>query len=893
MDNFHDVIEAIKSRVEAVDFIGQRVKLKKVGRNWVGLCPFHDDSKPSFTVFPETQSYYCFGCGKGGDVFRFLQDHEKIDLKGAVNRLAQLSGQSAMFRFDTKEMEAWARVREALKDSVEFYHSCLNPDAFHYIEAKRGLSPQLIKRMKLGYAKGGLNDALLKKGYPSEACLKAGVVKADGRDYFLHRIIIPYLKNREVVQIRGRLFPDEIISPAKYLPLPGPVRLYNEDALRFQNIVLTEGEFDCLSLLDKGFDAIGVPGVNAFKEEWVAGFKGKDVFIAFDNDHDPAKGQAGALKVARLFHKAGIQSRIVILPREKFEEKVDINEYFAVQGHKAEDFQALLDASQTLIDLQISLVPTHLERAKLDSALEPIMEDILSSSPLSQDHYIDVLSEKFKVAKGTLKAILQSKSKKQPEKGTTEIKPLPVLLTENFQEFTPAQCFVKDIAYVTVPRLARLENKVISCPYVITSEREYFPLKEEELQKRGLFTIKELIIDECRWSEKSIKAYLENDASVNPFEVFSRIKEQFRFYIDFKDQRDATLLALVAIGTYFHQLFSSFPYIFLNGTKQCGKTKASELITSLAFNGIMSVSITGAYLFRQIDSHHSTFALDESEQLEFKNLAEDYRNMLLSGYKKGAKAHRIERVNERHMRFSYDIYSPKIISNVGGIEDILGDRCITVYLVRSKNPAIANREIRYDDQRLRSIRDDLYVLALTHHRQLGQIYSEVTSNGLLGREWELWKPIYALARLVEESGQGNLADEIRTLSQDKQRKKQDFSQEQSEHTLVLNLVIDFLEDHFGVPLQEIQQAELTVVKRELFEYIKVHEPEEFADFKPGKLGRLLNTLQIITKRDTTVRSAEGQKILAAYGLSIIGVKDAKDRLMGQSAPPPESSSPGQ
>ena len=141
MDSFHDVIEAIKSRVEAVDFIGQRVKLKKVGRNWVGSCPFHDDSKPSFTVFSETQSYYCFGCGKGGDVIRFLQDHEKIDLKGAVNRLAQLSGQSAMFRFDAKEMDEWARVREALKATVEFYQSSLSPDAFHYLEAKRGLSP--------------------------------------------------------------------------------------------------------------------------------------------------------------------------------------------------------------------------------------------------------------------------------------------------------------------------------------------------------------------------------------------------------------------------------------------------------------------------------------------------------------------------------------------------------------------------------------------------------------------------------------------------------------------------------------------------------------------------------------------------------------------------------
>ena len=102
-----------------------------------------------------------------------------------------------------------------------------------------------------------------------------------------------------------------------------------------------------------------------------------------------------------------------------------------------------------------------------------------------------------------------------------------------------------------------------------------------------------------------------------------------------------------------------------------------------------------------------------------------------------------------------------------------------------------------------------------------------------------------------------------------------------ENQELLNLVIEFLEDRFRLPLPQIEQTELTVVKRELFDYIRVQEPEEFADFKPGKLGRLLNTLQIISKRDTTVRSSEGQRILAAYCLSITGVKDAKERLIGQ------------
>src|SRR3954454_15764521 len=211
-------IERIRSAVSIVDVIGQHVQLKRTGRNWVGLCPFHPERTPSFNVREETGRYRCFGCDKSGDVFTFVQEHEHVDFVGAVELLAARIGLQLTYTStgQSKERAQRKRLVEAMAKAVDWYHERLLEDpaarpARDYLRS-RGLAGDVARQFRLGWAPDEWDALSRGAGVDGEHLRTVGLAFTNraGRmqDAFRARVLFPIFSDTgEAVAIGGRVLP--------------------------------------------------------------------------------------------------------------------------------------------------------------------------------------------------------------------------------------------------------------------------------------------------------------------------------------------------------------------------------------------------------------------------------------------------------------------------------------------------------------------------------------------------------------------------------------------------------------------------------------------------------------------------------------------------------------
>jgi hypothetical protein len=175
-----------------------------------------------------------------------------------------------------------------------------------------------------------------------------------------------------------------------------------------------------------------------------------------------------------------------------------------------------------------------------------------------------------------------------------------------------------------------------------------------------------------------LKQYiLGKNQPVTPEEVFTEVNERFKFYIEWPEEVIHDFLTLWVIGTYFHPLFNSYPYVYVGGIKRSGKTKVLTVAAQMSFNSIFSGNMSTASLYRLIQNNRCSLFIDETEKLSNPERMQDFRNILLSGYKKGEKAYRIGKTaKDRLIPEAFEVYGPKMLANIGGLEDVLSDRCI-------------------------------------------------------------------------------------------------------------------------------------------------------------------------------------------------------------------------
>jgi DNA primase len=406
------VVDEIRARTDIAEVIGRTVTLKRQGRSWVGLCPFHSDRKPSFSVVPEKGIYYCFPCGEGGDVFRFLMKTRGISFIEAVKELAGPAGITIEEREPTPEERRRAAMQADLHDVCEaaarLFHTTLltsseGAPGRDYLD-QRGITFETAQKYRLGYAPEGwdrLANHLHKQRIPLELGVKAGLLKRNENrnstyDVFRDRVIFPILDDRgRVVAFGGRILPGKDDRGPKYLNSPESEIYKKKKTLyglswartsvqRKDRVILVEGYFDAVSLWQAGFEEAVATCGTALTPEHLEIIRRltRKVVALFDSDE---AGQRAAAHALDLFLPIGVEGRRLDLRDAK-----DPDEF--IQRHGAEAFEAQLQHTEPLVELVVRRViaregPTAEGRVRAVAALAPTLRqlpDLLRTQMISR-----------------------------------------------------------------------------------------------------------------------------------------------------------------------------------------------------------------------------------------------------------------------------------------------------------------------------------------------------------------------------------------------------------------------------------------------------------------------------------------------------------------------------
>lgn len=388
-----ELVETIKDRSDIVDVIGTYVVLKRAGTRYNGLCPFHSERTPSFTVFPENQSFFCFGCEAGGDAFTFIMRAENLDYKGAIEFLAKRSGIDlpAASRDGHAQPEGTSRKRvfEMNLIAARFWRDCLfdpamGKRAMDYLLEKRGLPLSIIRRFGIGYAPndfGALTALLRRNGFTDREMKDAflcGISQKNDRAYdmFRDRVMFPVFDNAgNVIAFSGRDVSGE--DSRKYVnssDTPVFQKRRNLFALNFaknscsEQLILCEGNIDVVSLHAAGFEnAVASLGTALTDEQARILTKyTKQVILAYDADE---AGQRAIHRAMPILAKVGLDVRVLQIPRG---DAKDPDEYIKKFG--AERFGQLVKQSRTTFDYKLQAVLSRHDVNQSDDKIKAAAE---------------------------------------------------------------------------------------------------------------------------------------------------------------------------------------------------------------------------------------------------------------------------------------------------------------------------------------------------------------------------------------------------------------------------------------------------------------------------------------------------------------------------------------
>ncbi len=363
-----EIIDEIRDRTDMVDLIAPYVMLKKRGRNYVGLCPFHLEDTPSFTVSPDKQIFYCFGCQKGGNCFDFLMEYEHLPFPEAAEKLARRAGiplpEKEISPVERQRRDERRRLYDVNKETASFFQRQMaqSRPCLAYLD-RRGLSAEVVAAFFLGYAGeswDALRNHLLKAGYSEEDLLKAGVVSAGegGRIYdrFRQRLMFPIADAKgNIIAFGGRILGE---GEPKYLN-SAESRLFNKSRNLYGlhlaaphirekgEAILMEGYIDVLTAHQFGLKNTVAPLGTAFTEDQAKLLKryGGRVLLAFDGD---GAGRKAALRSIDILSKQGFRIAVLALPEGR-----DPDDFLRQQGPEA--WAALAEKAPSHMEYLIEL----------------------------------------------------------------------------------------------------------------------------------------------------------------------------------------------------------------------------------------------------------------------------------------------------------------------------------------------------------------------------------------------------------------------------------------------------------------------------------------------------------------------------------------------------------
>lgn len=351
----------------------------------------------------------------------------------------------------------------------------------------------------------------------------------------------------------------------------------------------------------------------------------------------------------------------------------------------------------------------------------------------------------------------------------------------HYGRIRPPLDFVGSKMVMTVPQMGfDPENGLmVPKPWIITSDREFFPLTPQELTKRGLYSRVPLedISVPPRYSGRMLKGFLKEEWKGDLLGTFHLVRDVLESSIDLRHPHEYVFLTLWVMGTYMYEAFEAYPYVHFHGPKGVGKTTALGVLSNVSFNGELTPNMSAPAQFRLIPSCSPTVLIDEGERFLRRNLT-DERSILLQGYKRGGYVMRSTNRGGRWHPTRFDVYAPRAFASQAGFEDVMASR--TVKILMSRTTRGLKRLGRDEAQ---DVRDSLFLSAMTHGPSIREVYQQMDDpSGIVpfaGREYELFQPTLAIAAATGDSAV--FADMTEFAIESHKGQLADFSESSSEH----------------------------------------------------------------------------------------------------------------
>ena len=511
-----EIINEVRQENDIVDIISQYVHLKRSGRNFFGLCPFHNEKSPSFSVSPDKQIFHCFGCGVGGNVFSFITKIEGINFVEAVQMLAERANiqlPTLQDNADSQREELKAKVYKVNEFTAEFYHQNLYKTqakiAQEYVK-KRQLSNETLKAFKIGFS--GKFDELYKElknqGFGEREILESGLVNKNERgqyiDRYRNRLMFPICDTRgRVIAFGGRVLDD---SKPKYINSPENV-VYSKGRNLFglnvakkgdlKRILIVEGYMDVISLHQRGITNVVAPLGTALTEQqgWLLRKNSEQIILSFDSDEAGLKAKLRALDVLQ---NMGCDIRILQMEGAK-----DPDEYIIKYGNAR--FNNLVDKALSVIEFKVKILKKDLNLENTNDKIKFLNEiaKLISNvdNTIEREVYIEKIAKEYDISKEAIYSEVNKLTYKNVKSEKILEKPKPVITHQKKEE------------QIIPEAIKRRENTVISL--LLTGDLNIFEIirqniKVEDFQYDVNKKIAQKLYEEFETGNSNINAIIDN-----------------------------------------------------------------------------------------------------------------------------------------------------------------------------------------------------------------------------------------------------------------------------------------------------------------------------------------------------------------------------------------------
>lgn len=539
----NEIIQQLKAHADIALVIENFVPLKRSGNGrYLGVCPFHDDRSPSMNVNPSLGIYKCFACGAGGDVFKFVQEHEKMDFKGAVEWVANFTG-FALPQLgapeDSEKTEERAMVRRLNELACEWFEQqlALSPKALQYL-ASRHITDATRKQFHIGYAPEGREGFIgyaVKNGFSPLDCVKAGlaVEKENGgiSDKFRDRLMIA-IQNLSgvIVAFGGRdLSENKDFKRAKYMNSPESALYHKSDILfglhqsrqsiaKENAVIIVEGYFDMISLYQGGVTNVVAASGTALTETHasILARYANTAYLVFDGD---AAGQKATLRSLEIVLPKGIAPRVFALSRPDGT-KIDPDNFVNERG--ADAFRAALRESEDWLSYLARQhdMQSPEERARFVTYTKSLVKSIADRE--LQNQYVKLIAERF----NTSRSLAQVKSLK-PQKSPEERRPMATNATSGTPEVIPQLEQAASLDWASIPPMEiRFANLILRNPTLMDRALEYFDM---DWAASGVRMFESPVVEE--FVNSAIALYAETGA-VSPQLLYDNMSPTLRLFLE-------------------------------------------------------------------------------------------------------------------------------------------------------------------------------------------------------------------------------------------------------------------------------------------------------------------------------------------------------------------------